>query len=233
MISGWLVACRFEVVFTFLRCEGVEEAGEGGGDGLGGARSFFAQQMLELGEELLDGVEVGRVFRQEEELGPGGSDGLTYGFAPVASEVGHHDDLIWLERGGENLLDIGPEALAVDRAIYEPGRVDAVMAQSGQKRHRLPAAMRDLDPPPLAPRRPSSERRHVGPGPGLIDEDQALRRDPALILPPLLASARDVGAIPFAGDHGSSASQRGRSSRPTGNRPSAHARRARPQARVW
>src|ERR1700740_1419331 len=114
--------------------------------------------MLELGEELLDGVEVGRVFRQEEELGPGGSDGLTYGFAPVAAEVVHHDDLIWLERGGENLLDIGPEALAGDRAIYEPGRVDAVMAQSGQKRHRLPAAMRDLDPQPLAARRPSSER---------------------------------------------------------------------------
>src|ERR1700745_4347710 len=106
MISGWLVACLFEVVFTFLRCEGVEEAGEGGGDGLGGARSFFAQQMVELGEELLDGVEVGRVFRQEEELGPGGSDGLTYGFAPVAAEVVHHDDLIWLERGGENLLDM-------------------------------------------------------------------------------------------------------------------------------
>jgi hypothetical protein len=29
------------------------------------------QQAFELGEDLLDGVEVGRVFRQEEELGTG------------------------------------------------------------------------------------------------------------------------------------------------------------------
>ena len=35
-------------------------------------RGGFAQQGLELGEDLLDGIEVGRVGRQEEELGAGG-----------------------------------------------------------------------------------------------------------------------------------------------------------------
>jgi hypothetical protein len=35
----------------------------------------LADQVLELGEELLDRVEVGAVGRQEEEMGAGGPDG--------------------------------------------------------------------------------------------------------------------------------------------------------------
>ena len=41
-------------------------------------RGGFAQEVLELGEDLLDGIEVGRVFRQEEELGAGGADGVAH-----------------------------------------------------------------------------------------------------------------------------------------------------------
>ena len=55
---------------------------------------------------------------------------------------------------------------------------------------------------PAAARRPAAQRRHVGLGPGLVDEDQALRLDPVLILDPLRAPPRDVGTIVFAGDHG-------------------------------
>ena len=53
-----------------------------------------------------------------------------------------------------------------------------------------------------AARRPAPQRRHVGLGPGLVDEDQALRVDPVLILRPLRSPARDVGTIVLAGDHG-------------------------------
>ena len=38
---------------------------------------------------------------------------------------------------------------------------------------------------PGAAERPSLRRRHVGLGPGLVDEDQALGRDTVLILDPL------------------------------------------------
>jgi hypothetical protein len=40
---------------------------------------------------------------------------------------------------------------------------------------------------------------HVGLGPGLVDEDQAGRVNPALILSPLSPSPCDVGPILLAG----------------------------------
>ena len=54
---------------------------------------------------------------------------------------------------------------------------------------------------PAAARCPAPQRRHVGLGPGLVDEHQAGRIDAVLILDPLRPPARDVGAIPLAGDH--------------------------------
>jgi hypothetical protein len=40
----------------------------------------LSQQSLELGEDLLDRIEVGRVFGQEQEARPDGSDGLSHTF---------------------------------------------------------------------------------------------------------------------------------------------------------
>src|ERR1700756_3135116 len=76
------------------------------------------------------------------------------------------------------------------------------MAQRRHKGHCLPVAVRNLGFEPLAARRPTPQRRHIGLGPGLIDEDQALGRDPGLIFFPLLAPAGDVRAVLLAGKHG-------------------------------
>jgi hypothetical protein len=43
--------------------------------------------MLELGEHLLDGVQVGRVFWQEEELGAGRTDRRPNELCLVAAEI--------------------------------------------------------------------------------------------------------------------------------------------------
>ena len=104
--------------------------------------------------------------------------------------------------GSENLLDIDCEALTVDRAIENPWCVDPIVAQRGQEGRGLPVAVRDLGCEPGAARRPAPQGGHVGLGPGLVDEDQALRIDLALILLPLRAPARDVRTVAFAGDHG-------------------------------
>jgi hypothetical protein len=56
-------------------------------DSVLGSGGGFSQQVLELGEDLLDRVEVGRVFRQEEELGASRSDRASNGSAFVASEI--------------------------------------------------------------------------------------------------------------------------------------------------
>jgi hypothetical protein len=41
---------------------------------ISGSRVGLAQQGLELGKDLLDRIEIGRVARQEEQLGAGGAD---------------------------------------------------------------------------------------------------------------------------------------------------------------
>jgi len=80
--------------------------------------------------------------------------------------------------------------------------IDAIVTQRGQERHGLPASARDLGPEPQAARPPSAERRHVGLGPGLVNEDQACRLDPALAGCPLGSPPRDVGTILFTGERG-------------------------------
>jgi hypothetical protein len=52
----------------------------------------------------------------------------------------------------------------------------------------------------LAARRPASQGRHVGLGPGLVDENQPGRIDADPMLQPLQASAGDVRTILLAGD---------------------------------
>jgi len=42
------------------------------------------------------------------------------------------------------LLDVGPESLAVDRAVEQAGRFDSVVAQSGEEGRGRPMAVGDL-----------------------------------------------------------------------------------------
>src|SRR5262249_33116481 len=152
------------------------------------------------GKDLLDWVQVRRVFGQEEKPGARCSNELAHGFALVAAEIVHDNDIPRLQGGDEDLLDVNSEGLAVDRTVENPWGVNATGAQGSQKGRRLPAAVRDFGSEPRAAGRPSPQRRHVRLGPGLVDEDQTLRLDPALILFPLPSLACDVGTIAFAGD---------------------------------
>ena len=101
----------------------------------------LSHQVLELGEDLFDGVEVGAVGRQEDQVSAPGSDGGAGGLGFVAAEVVQNDDIAWREGRGEDLLDIEEEEFAVDRAVDHPGRIDAVMAQGGDEGQGLPVAV--------------------------------------------------------------------------------------------
>ena len=48
---------------------------------------------------------------------------------------------------------------------------------------------------------PSPQGRHIGPGPGFVDEDEPLRIDAALIFLPLDPPPRDLWSIAFASRH--------------------------------
>jgi hypothetical protein len=71
----------------------MERPGDCGADRVDGSRGSFAQQVLELGKNLFDRIQVGRVFWQEEELGAHRTDKLTNCFAPVAAEVIQDNDI--------------------------------------------------------------------------------------------------------------------------------------------
>jgi hypothetical protein len=183
-----------------LRGEGGQERSDLAPDRVGGAPGGFSEQGFEFGEDLLDGVEVGTVFREEEELGAGGADGAPHGLSFVAAEIVDDDDIARLERRDEDLLDIGEEAVAVDRPVDDAWSGDAIAAERGEEGQRASPALRRRGDELLASRCPATQGRHVGLGPGLVDEDQPRRVKPALIELPLPPPSRHVGAILLGGE---------------------------------
>ena len=63
--------------------------------------------MFELGEDLFDGIEVGAVGRQKDEVGAFVSDDGAGGLAFVAAEVVQNNDIAGREGRGEDFLDVG------------------------------------------------------------------------------------------------------------------------------
>jgi hypothetical protein len=179
----------------------LESLADSEANGFDRSGSRFSEQVFELGKDLFDGVQVGGVFGQEEEFGSCGSDELTHDSASVTAEIVHDHDIAGTQRRKQDLLDIEAETLAIDRALEKPWRLDPVMAQGGQEGHGLPAAVWNFDGKPLSTWGPTPQCRHVGSGPGLVNENQALRLDAILIFDPLGSPSCDVGTIAFASRH--------------------------------
>ena len=129
-----------------------ESLDDGVGDGVEGSGRGLSNEAFDLGEDLFDRIEVGRIFRKEQETGSSGLDGLSHRLSFVRSEIVEHDDVVGLERWDQKLLDIGAKALAVDGTVEHTGRFDAVVAQRGQEGRGLPFALRDLVDEALAAR---------------------------------------------------------------------------------
>jgi hypothetical protein len=138
-----------------------------------GALLSGAHPVLDLGEGLLDRIEVGRVWRQIPEPCAGGFNQAAQGSRLVAAEIVHDDDVARLKLRNEDLLNIGAEAFAVDGAIEQARRGEAVAAQGAKECQRPPVAVWREAPHPLALWPPSAQWGHVGLDPGLVDKDQA------------------------------------------------------------
>ena len=88
------------------------------------------------------------------------------------AHVVHENDVAVLECRGENLLDVGQERRSVHRAVDDVGGREAIDAQAGDERHRLPVAVRNLGDQPLANWAASVLAHHLGRHRGLVDEHQ-------------------------------------------------------------
>lgn len=148
---------------------------------------------LDLGEGLLDRIEIGRAGRQKTQGGTGGLDGVAHGGGLMATEIVHDDDVAGLEGGHELLRDIGGEAAAVDGPVEDSRGGQAVATQGAEEGQRAPVAVRGEGSEPLAFPPPSAQRRHVGLDPGFVDEDEPGRIEAGLPDLPAPAPAGDVG----------------------------------------
>ena len=118
----------------------------------------------------------------------------------MAAEVVHDDDVACLQRGNEHLLDIGAEALAVDRAVEDARCGEGVGAQGPEKGQGAPVAVRRKASQALALLSPAPKRGHVGLDPGLIDEDELVGVELLLPRSPALAAAGDVSSRLLEGE---------------------------------
>jgi len=155
-----------------------------------------------LRRDLLDRIEVGAVRGQEDEPCIDGANSPADRDPFMGTEIVHHDDIAGLECRHQHLLDIGAEALAIDRPVDDAGRGDAVMPERRKKGHRAPMAVRDLSPErePTSP--PAVGTGHVGLCPRFINEDETGRIDFKLVPLPPGAAAGDIRTILLGREHG-------------------------------
>jgi hypothetical protein len=93
----------------------------------------LAHERLQLREELLDRIEVRRVFWKEEEARASGFDGGADRLSLVRPEIVENDDVVTLEGENKELLDIGEEALAIDGSVEQAGRFDRSLRSAARK----------------------------------------------------------------------------------------------------
>ena len=93
------------------------------------------------------------------------------------------------------------------------------MAQGGDERRGLPVAERDMRNEALALLAAAIARRHVGRGPGLVDEHQPARIEALLRVAPGLAGGRNVELLSSRRRGAYKFSSRRSTKRPTDDRP--------------
>jgi hypothetical protein len=91
----------------------------GVGDGVERSGRSLSDEAFEFREDLLDWIEVGRVFGKEQERRAGGLDRVSHRFSFVRSEIVEHGDVVALEGRDQELFDVGEKPLAVDGAVRQ------------------------------------------------------------------------------------------------------------------
>ena len=185
--------------FTEAKGDGLAEVLDGVGGPLQRVRGNLAEECFELGEQLLDGVEIGTVWRKVARNCAAPFDGFLHAGDLVNRDVVHEHDVTSFQSGNEKLFDIGPERLAVHRSFEHEGGAHAVVAQGRDERGGLPIAVQHLLDQTLASRRTAVETGDRGRDAGFIDEDEPPWIEPRLPSSQGLARGRDVRPILLGG----------------------------------
>ena len=193
------VAGITDVVQAFLRREAFECVSDGLAEFVEGSLGGGSQEGFELGEDLLDGIEVGTVGREIEDSGSGLFDGLADALDFVGGEIVHDDDVPLRQRWGQLLADVGEKEFAVERPVDHQRSHDPASAETCEEGGRLPMAVRDFGEQPLTARGAAAQSRHLGRRPRLVEKDQPLDRQAALRQPMPQPTLRHVRPILLGG----------------------------------
>src|SRR5271169_1329983 len=158
-----------------------------------------AQQLLELGERQLNRIQIRTVRRQVEHARPSSLNHLCNASALMAGEVVHHHNVTWLESPNQYLLHESLKHIPVDGSIDSGCATHAGVIQRGDERRGFPVSMWNFGDQAFSPRGAASQPRHVGLGPGLINEDQLGRIKSQLAHPPCGTGLRHVRTILLGG----------------------------------
>lgn len=93
----------------------------------------------------------------------------------MAAEIVHDDDVAGLKRRYQDLLDVGPEDVAIDGAVDDQRGGETAGAQCCDERRCFPVTVRHRRDQALTARGAPVAASQVGGRPGLIDEDQPVR----------------------------------------------------------
>lgn len=106
------------------------------------ARSRSSQERLQLRKREFNGIEVRTVGRQKPQARADAFNGGLHLRLLVHREVIEHDDVARPQRGDEHLLDVREKRGIVDRSVKHGWCREAVDAERGDDRLRLPVPAR-------------------------------------------------------------------------------------------
>ena len=160
-----------------------------GGDG--------PQAGFEFGKDLLDGIEVGAVGRQIEQMRPDGFNRLANPAHFMTGQIVQDDRVARVERGNQNLFDIRDEARTIDRTVEDGGGSELVCPQGGNDRGRLPVAVGDFRHEAGAAPTAAIPARHLRLERSLIEEDEPVAVPLRRLGAPVLPGGYDIRPILF------------------------------------
>ena len=157
---------------ALCRGEGIEHLTDFLPERVDRARGGLTKQRFEFGEELFDGVQVGRIGRQIEQRGLRRNNGFFHSGHLVAAEIVEDHDVPGLQCGAQKLSHPGQEQFAIHGPVRDHGSGQLIVPQTSDKGGRLPIAIGSRSDASLPSGRAAIAPRHVCRGPGFIDEHE-------------------------------------------------------------
>lgn len=178
--------------------DGFNDAADSGPESIKGSFGGFTQEGFDFGEDLFNGVEVGRIRRQIKDFCTFVLDHLPDTGNLVAAQVVADDDITWLECRAELGFHINQESCAIHGRIQTPRRKQTVKMQSGNESHGFVTAG-SMVIASLSHRTAAILPRHVRACSRFIEKDQASGIAGLLPVSPNEPCRRHVSTLLFAG----------------------------------